>query len=39
MKASHSKQDRVMSSTPTTSQKLPILENGDRVTREEFEQR
>jgi len=26
-----------MSSTPTTFQKLPILENGDRVTRDEFE--
>ena len=26
-----------MSSTPTTFQKLPILENGDRVTRAEFE--
>jgi len=39
MKASHSKQDRVMSSTPTTPQNLRILENGDRVTREEFERR
>jgi len=28
-----------MSSLPISSEKLPILENGDRVTRDEFEQR